>query len=395
LHHIAKLLRAGALLGAQRTCVVKRTMVGTSVAVVLSGAPVVMPVAHAVADQISTTKNQVTALEAKAEAGAAQVHRFTLAYEQANLAVSNLSQQVSADQQQVSQLQGQVSQSESSLRRQALMSYTGASSAYVNVTNPTTDPSVRAEYLQVATGDINDTVDQYRTHERQLSTAQANLVRQERSGQAAAQTELTARQRVLAEATEDQAQLDELQVQLSQDIEAAAVAARQQAASAQAAAARPPDPATMTQGLPVNNGLVAVVHTLVAAPAPAPTPPPVKAPHPTAPPHPAAPPPPAPRTTVPPPRPLPPPPPPSHGYSPASGVWLQLRECESGDNYRENTGNGYYGAYQFSQQTWSGLGLASRPDLASPQTQDAAAIRLQAEVGWGAWPACSVAIGLR
>ncbi len=89
LHLIAKLLRAGALLGAQRACVVKRTMVGTSVAVVLSGASVVMPVAQAGADQVSTTKDQVTALEAKAEAGAAQVHRFTMAYEQANLAVSN------------------------------------------------------------------------------------------------------------------------------------------------------------------------------------------------------------------------------------------------------------------------------------------------------------------
>ena len=361
-------------------------MVGTSVAVVLSGASVIMPVAHAVADQISTTKAQVTALEAKAEAGAAQVHRFTLAYEQANLAVGNLSQQVSADQRQVSQLQAQVSHSESALRRQALMSYTGASSAYVDVTNPTTDPSVRAEYLQVATGDIDETVDQYRTQERQLSTAQANLIRQERSGQAAAQNEMAARQRVLAEATADQAQLDQLQVQLTQDVAAAAVAAQRQAVATEAAS-RPPAPAVVAQGLPVNNGLVAVVHTIVAAPAPAPTPPPVQAPHRTTPP------PPAPTTTVPPPP--PPPPPPSHGYTPAGGVWLQLRECESGDNYAENTGNGYYGAYQFSQQTWSGLGLPSRPDLASPQTQDAAAMKLQAEVGWGAWPACSVAIGLR
>ena len=128
-----------------------------------------------------------------------------------------------------------------------------------------------------------------------------------------------------------------------------------------------------------------MAHTLVGSPPPAPAPPPVTtAPHRAAPP-----PPPAPTTT------LPPPPPPSHGYIPVGGVWLQLRECESGDNYAENTGNGYYGAYQFSQQTWSGLGLPSRPDLASPQTQDGAAIKLQAEVGWGAWPACSIAIGVR
>jgi hypothetical protein len=76
-------------------------------------------------------------------------------------------------------------------------------------------------------------------------------------------------------------------------------------------------------------------------------------------------------------------------------VWLQLRLCESGDNYAENTGNGFYGAYQFSASTWSGLGLPGRPDLASHQMQDQAAMRLQAQSGWGPWPACSAALGLR
>jgi hypothetical protein len=75
-------------------------------------------------------------------------------------------------------------------------------------------------------------------------------------------------------------------------------------------------------------------------------------------------------------------------------VWLQLRECESGDNYRANTGNGFYGAYQFSQQTWSGLGYPGRPDLEPPALQDQAAIKLQAESGWAPWPACAAALGL-
>jgi hypothetical protein len=69
--------------------------------------------------------------------------------------------------------------------------------------------------------------------------------------------------------------------------------------------------------------------------------------------------------------------------------------CESSDNYAINTGNGYYGAYQFSLQTWAGMGLAGLPSQASPQTQDAAAVRLQAEAGWGQWPVCSVTLGLR
>lgn len=67
----------------------------------------------------------------------------------------------------------------------------------------------------------------------------------------------------------------------------------------------------------------------------------------------------------------------------------KLRACESGGNYRANTGNGYYGAYQFALQTWRGLGYSGRPDQASPATQDAAVRKLQARSGWGQWPACS------
>ncbi|MFN2523837.1 MAG: transglycosylase family protein [Mycobacteriales bacterium] len=67
----------------------------------------------------------------------------------------------------------------------------------------------------------------------------------------------------------------------------------------------------------------------------------------------------------------------------------KLRACESGGNYAANTGNGYYGAYQFALSTWRGLGYAGRPDQASPATQDAAVRKLQARSGWGQWPACS------
>ncbi len=79
---------------------------------------------------------------------------------------------------------------------------------------------------------------------------------------------------------------------------------------------------------------------------------------------------------------------------PAGGVWLQLRLCESGDNYQANTGNGFYGAYQFSWSTWSGLGFPGRPDLEPYWMQDEAAQRLQAIQGWSPWPACSAALGL-
>jgi Transglycosylase-like domain len=80
--------------------------------------------------------------------------------------------------------------------------------------------------------------------------------------------------------------------------------------------------------------------------------------------------------------------------TPAPGVWAELRQCESNDNYRDNTGNGYYGAYQFSQSTWNGLGYSGLPSDAAPAVQDQAAQKLQARSGWGQWPACSRKLGL-
>jgi hypothetical protein len=79
---------------------------------------------------------------------------------------------------------------------------------------------------------------------------------------------------------------------------------------------------------------------------------------------------------------------------PSGGVWAELRQCESGGDYAIDTGNGYYGAYQFSLQTWHGLGYPGLPSDAPPAVQDQAASRLQARSGWGQWPACSRRLGL-
>jgi hypothetical protein len=73
----------------------------------------------------------------------------------------------------------------------------------------------------------------------------------------------------------------------------------------------------------------------------------------------------------------------------------KLRICESGNNYHENTGNGYFGAYQFSRQTWHGLGFHGRPDRAPHHRQDHAAKDLHHANGWGAWPSCSQTEHLR
>jgi|GEM_PF-1571682 len=78
----------------------------------------------------------------------------------------------------------------------------------------------------------------------------------------------------------------------------------------------------------------------------------------------------------------------------SGGQWLALRQCESNNNYQEDSGNGYYGAYQFAPTTWWGLGFSGLPNQAPPSVQDAAARLLQKRSGWSSWPICSVVVGL-
>ena len=76
-------------------------------------------------------------------------------------------------------------------------------------------------------------------------------------------------------------------------------------------------------------------------------------------------------------------------------VWAKLRACESGGRYTTNTGNGFFGAYQFHPRTWRTLGYPGLPHQAPPEVQDEAARKLQARSGWGQWPVCSRRIGAR
>lgn len=77
-----------------------------------------------------------------------------------------------------------------------------------------------------------------------------------------------------------------------------------------------------------------------------------------------------------------------------TATWDALAQCESGGNWNINTGNGFYGGVQFTQQSWNGVGMSGSPASASKAEQIEAAERLLAVQGWGAWPACSAKLGL-
>ena len=73
--------------------------------------------------------------------------------------------------------------------------------------------------------------------------------------------------------------------------------------------------------------------------------------------------------------------------------WDKLAQCESGGNPSINTGNGYYGMYQFSLPTWRSVGGSGLPSDASAEEQTMRARMLQQRAGWGQW-GCAYKLGL-
>jgi len=66
----------------------------------------------------------------------------------------------------------------------------------------------------------------------------------------------------------------------------------------------------------------------------------------------------------------------------------RIRSCESGGDYASDTGNGFYGAYQFDRDTWRSVGGHGVASDAPPAEQDARAARLLARSGRSPWPVC-------
>lgn len=83
-------------------------------------------------------------------------------------------------------------------------------------------------------------------------------------------------------------------------------------------------------------------------------------------------------------------PPVSGGNKPsADGLnWAALAQCESGGNPATNTGNGFYGLYQFDEQTWHSIGGSGLPSDNSAGEQTYRAQLLYKSRGDSPWPVC-------
>ena len=76
--------------------------------------------------------------------------------------------------------------------------------------------------------------------------------------------------------------------------------------------------------------------------------------------------------------------------------WDAIAQCESGNNWSINTGNGFYGGLQFTQGTWNAYGggkYASTANRASRSQQIAVAEKVLQGQGIGAWPVCGKRAG--
>jgi hypothetical protein len=65
-----------------------------------------------------------------------------------------------------------------------------------------------------------------------------------------------------------------------------------------------------------------------------------------------------------------------------------IAACESGNNAATDTGNGFYGKYQFTQSTWQSVGGTGNPAAASEAEQDQRAAMLYSRTGAASWPVC-------
>ncbi|MER8015477.1 transglycosylase family protein [Streptomyces griseoluteus] len=78
-------------------------------------------------------------------------------------------------------------------------------------------------------------------------------------------------------------------------------------------------------------------------------------------------------------------------------TWDKVAECESGGSWSADTGNGYYGGLQISQDDWDKYGgtqYAASADQASRSQQISVAEKILADQGTTHWATCALVAGL-
>ncbi len=305
--------------------------------------------------QGQTLAGQAASLDEALVSTSAQLHDLAVRTAAASAAVARADRLLAVDRAALARMAGRLAATRAALRAEALAQYMGHSSSSSTVallsSGTSTQAEARQEYVSLSNGGMATAIDSYRSARAALARRQAHLhdqvladqnafaslVRQRQSLNQAVHHE----QQLLAQVQARQAALAAQEAQAAAARQAAMAAARAAQAARAARAARA---AQAAQGAP----LAVSVATL--------------------------------------------------GGSSSSASFAEdlarLRQCESGDDYQANTGNGYYGAYQFALSTWESLGFSGLPSAAPPATQTQAATELQHEAGWGQWPVCAALLGL-
>ena len=320
------------------------------------------------ADQVSTLQSQAAAISQQLIEEQLRVDTDRQQYSVVSARVAADGQAIAQIGQQISQDDQQIAAREDLVRRQALRSYmdygTGAGSATGTLFAGNQEHAQAAsEYSSIAVGNITTVVDQLNTAQAQLQAHQASLRHQQDQDRA----DLASQSADLSQANASAAHLAGLHSQVTGQL-ASAVAAQASAqdaaavaavTAAQKQAARAPTTTRPTASHPVTT-IPATTGTGTAAPAPVS-------------------------------------PPAGAGADLPDPVLNSFLQCviqkESGGDYSINTGNGYYGAFQFSQSTWNvaaqdaGLSYLVNvlPSSATKAEQDTVAVALYALDGGQPW----------
>ena len=313
-----------------RACLALAVLVGTTSASVGTGS----------AGPIEDKRAEAARIAAQLDAGAAQVTQLSKQNDRAKGQLGATETALAEATAQANAADSHLHQTQNALANQAVDAYVHGGSAGLLAALTTSDGSdllIRKQYASLAAGVDQQALDDMRAAREDLATRRAALHRL-MGVRAAAVHQLDQRTAALTQAQNSETTLlGQVQGQL-----AALVAADQARRDAEAAA----------RAKVAADAAAAAARAAAAAHSQAPTP----------------------RTFTG----WPPMPP---GWQPLGGVFACIRQMESSDNYSEPGG----GAYQFLDSTWHNLGQPGTASDAPPWVQDAMAVELQQQSGWGQW----------